>query len=107
MSTPRIHEDPKMYCPTTPGADTVRNDWFNLGVNVYRPGTVARAHQHDRPQFYAVFAGKAKMTVGQEEKVVAKGGWVFVPAGVDHSHEVVGDEPFAYLLIGGGPPQSA
>ena len=46
------------------------------------------------------------MKVGDEVRIVEKGTWVFTPPGVEHYHEVIGDEDFAYILIGGGPTQA-
>ncbi len=83
-----------------PGASTA--DRF-LGVNVFGPGGVYESHVHETPMFYYVLTGTAKMRVGEEERVVGKGAWVYTPPGLPHYTENVGDDDLAYILFGGNP----
>ena len=85
------------------GRETVAKDWFFLGVNVFGPGGSYETHKHKCPQFYYILSGRAKMRVGDGERIVEKGTRVFTPPRIEHYHENIGDEDFAYILIGGGP----
>ena len=83
-----------------PGQDTI-DTW--IGVNTFGPGGVYESHDHETSQFFLVLSGTGKVRVGDEERIVEKGAWVFTPPGMPHYVENVGDEDFAYLLIGGNP----
>ena len=83
-----------------PGSDTF--DRF-LGVNTFGPGGVYESHPHETPMFYYVLRGTAKMRVGDEERIVGPGAWVYTPPGEPHYTENVGEDDMAYLLIGGNP----
>jgi mannose-6-phosphate isomerase-like protein (cupin superfamily) len=74
-----------------------------IGVNTFAPGGVYESHPHETSMFYYVLKGTAKMRVGDEERIVGKGAWVFTPAGLPHYTENVGDDDMAYILFGGNP----
>ena len=74
-----------------------------LGVNVFKPGGIYEAHAHQTPMYYYVIAGEGIMRVGDEERVVGKGAWIYTPPGLKHYTENTGDEDFAYLFFGGNP----
>jgi mannose-6-phosphate isomerase-like protein (cupin superfamily) len=74
-----------------------------MGANSFAPGGVYEAHRHKTPQFYYVLSGRAKVRVGDEERIAVKGTWVFTPPGVDHYVENIGKTPFTYILMGGNP----
>ena len=86
-----------------PGASTFARF---LGVNTFGPGGVYEAHAHETPMFYYVLKGRAKMRVGDEERIVEKGAWVYTPPGLAHYTENIGDEDLAYILIGGNPERA-
>lgn len=44
-----------------------------------------------------VLRGRAKVVIGDEEFEVEAGNTVFIPAGVPHSYQSVGEEPFEFL----------
>ena len=81
-----------------PGADTYDR---LLGVNTFGPGGVYEAHAHETPMYYYVLKGKALMRIGDEERVVGEGSWVYTPPGLKHYTENVGDDDLAYLFFGG------
>ncbi len=83
-----------------PGSSTY--DRF-LGVNTFGPGGVYETHAHESPMFYYVLRGTAKMRVGDEERVVGKGAWVYTPPGLKHYTENVGNDDLSYILFGGNP----
>ena len=44
------------------------------------------------------------MRVGDEERVVGKGAWIYTPVGLKHYTKNTGDdEDFAYIYFGGNP----
>ena len=86
-----------------PGASTSA---LFLGVNTFGPGGVYESHAHETPMFYYVLRGRAKMRVGDEERIVEAGAWVYTPPGLEHYTENIGDEDLAYLLFGGNPKDS-
>ena len=67
-------------------------------------GTLLGSRQLDMGNSgYYVLTGTAKMRVGDEERIVGKGAWVYTPPGLEHYTENVGDDDLAYLLFGGNP----
>jgi len=76
-----------------------------MGANSFAPGGVYETHKHRTFQFYYILSGKAKVKVGEEERIAEKGTWIFIPPGVDHYIENTGKEDFTYILIGGQPPK--
>ena len=77
------------------------NMW--MGANSFAPGGVYEAHKHETFQYFYVIAGKARVIVGGEERIVQRGTWISVPPLVDHHMVNIGDEPFTYILVGENP----
>jgi hypothetical protein len=46
-----------------------------------------------------VLAGRARVVIGEETSEVKKDDVVFIPGGVPHSYEALGDEPFEFLCV--------
>ena len=46
-----------------------------------------------------VLSGSAKVVIADEEKIAKKDDILFIPAGVPHSYEVVGDEDYEFLCL--------
>ena len=46
-----------------------------------------------------VLKGSAKVVIGEEQTVAKKDDVLFIPAGVPHSYEVVGDEDYEFLCL--------
>jgi mannose-6-phosphate isomerase-like protein (cupin superfamily) len=74
-----------------------------LGVNTFGPGGEYQAHEHQTPMYYYVIKGRGIMRVGDEERVVGRGAWIYTPVGLKHYTKNTGDEDFAYILFGGNP----
>jgi len=89
-----------------PGNNTV-DTWIGvnspliLGVNVFGLGGYYEGHKHETSQFFYIIAGKARVKVGDEEKIAEKDTWVFTPPDVEHSIVNIGDQDLAYITIGG------
>jgi mannose-6-phosphate isomerase-like protein (cupin superfamily) len=70
---------------------------INIGVNSFAPGGVYEAHKHKSPAFYYVISGRARVRVGDEERVVGPGTWVVTPPHTPHSVVNIGKKPFTYI----------
>jgi len=46
-----------------------------------------------------VLGGQAHIRIGAQEYTVREGDAVFIPAGIEHSYDTVGDEPFAFICV--------
>ena len=68
-------------------------------LNVTLSGYTVPLHSHPHEQIGMVYRGKAKLRIGNEERVVRKGDFYRIPANVPHSDTAIGDEPFVMLDI--------
>lgn len=62
-------------------------------------GHTVPLHSHPHEQIGIVYAGKAKLRIGDEERIVQKGDFYCIPANIPHSDSCIGDEPFVMLDI--------
>lgn len=73
---------------------------LQVGHHAFEPGITHDLHTHDTwEQFYFVISGNAKITVGEETRVVGPGASAYVPPGMPHSFEPA-DGPLELLVIG-------
>lgn len=63
------------------------------------PGSNVPAHSHPHQQMGMVYAGKARMRIGEESRIVEKGDFCIMPPDVEHEAACAGDEPFIMLDI--------
>jgi quercetin dioxygenase-like cupin family protein len=63
------------------------------------PGHSVSTHSHPHEQIGMVYRGKAVLRIGGQEKIVKKGDFYCIPAGVSHGDTCIGDEPFVMLDI--------
>jgi len=68
-------------------------------LNATLPGYTVPIHSHPHEQIGMVYAGKALLRIGEEERVVGKGDFYCIPANVPHGDTCIGDEPFVMLDI--------
>jgi quercetin dioxygenase-like cupin family protein len=68
-------------------------------LNITLPGHTVPLHSHPHEQIGMVYGGKAKLRIGDEERVVEKGDFYCIPANVPHSDTAIGNEPFIMLDI--------
>lgn len=68
-------------------------------LNATLPGHTVPLHSHPQEQIGMVYSGKARLCIGEEERLVKKGNFYCIPANVPHSDTCVGDEPFVMLDI--------
>jgi quercetin dioxygenase-like cupin family protein len=74
-----------------------------LGLNCFEPGQIQSIHAHSgADKFYFVLTGKARFTVGEEEREAGPGTVVVAPAGIPHGVTNTGSERLS-LLVGIAP----
>jgi len=70
---------------------------FSVTRYVYPPGTRFGAHSHTMDKIDAVLSGRFRMGVEGGTVDLEAGDRLFVPAGLVHTAEVVGDRPVVSL----------
>jgi quercetin dioxygenase-like cupin family protein len=68
-------------------------------LNATLPGHTVPRHSHPHEQIGMVYSGKAKLCIGDEERIVQKGDFYCIPSNVPHSDTCIGTEPFVMLDI--------
>lgn len=68
-------------------------------LNTTLPGYTVPTHSRSHEQIGVVYAGKAVLRIGDEERIVQKGDFYCIPSHVPHSDTCIGDEPFVMLDI--------
>lgn len=68
-------------------------------LNKTLPGHSVPMHSHPHEQIGMVYAGKARLRIGHEERIVQKGDFYCIPANIPHSDTCIGDMPFVMLDI--------
>ena len=63
------------------------------------PGHAVPVHAHPHEQISVVYSGRARLRIGDQERVVGKGDFYRIPANVPHTDTCLGDEPFVMLDI--------
>lgn len=66
---------------------------YRVSRYVYPPGTYFPNHIHGIDKIDAVFSGRFRMTMEDQDVILEAGDSIAVPRSVVHSAEVVGDEP--------------
>lgn len=62
-----------------------------------QPGGGMPNHTNEVEHEQLVLSGRARVGIGDEVYEVEKDNVVFIPAGVAHWYESIGDEPFAFI----------
>lgn len=68
-------------------------------LNDTLPGHTVPLHSHPHEQVGMVYDGKAKLRIGDEERIVQKGDFYRIPGNVPHGDTCIGDGPFVMLDI--------
>ncbi len=68
-------------------------------LNATLPGHTVPLHSHPHEQIGMVYAGKAILRIGNEERIVQKGDFYCIPSNIPHSDTCIGDELFVMLDI--------
>ena len=77
----------------------LRGEKMMMVLNATLPGHSVPSHSHPHEQIGIVYAGKAILKIGEEERLVKKGDFYCIPSNVPHSDTTIGDEPFIMLDI--------
>ena len=70
---------------------------YSVERYVHSPGTYFPMHTHEQDRIDAVAYGHLRVTIGNDEDLLGAGDCVYLPRGVEHSAEVVGDEAVVNL----------
>ncbi|MCJ7629578.1 MAG: cupin domain-containing protein [Longimicrobiales bacterium] len=70
---------------------------FALRKFIMEPGGGMPLHTNTVEHEQYVLRGRARVVIGDELLEVEKDDVVFIPGGVPHSYEALGDEPFEFL----------
>ncbi len=68
-------------------------------LNATLPGHTVPLHSHLHEQIGMVYDGKAKLRIGDEQRIVQKGDFYRIPANVPHGDTCIGNVPFVMLDI--------
>ncbi|HEY69264.1 MAG TPA: cupin domain-containing protein [Anaerolineae bacterium] len=87
-----------------PGLETtiltgLHGERMMMVLNVTLPGCTVPIHTHPHEQIGMVYAGRAKLRIGDEERIVEQGDFYCIPADVPHGDTCLGDDPFVMLDI--------
>ncbi|MGD8554920.1 MAG: cupin domain-containing protein [Anaerolineales bacterium] len=99
-----IDPEQALWFSQMPGLETkiligLHGEKMMMVLNATLPGHTVPMHAHPHEQIGMVYAGKARLTIGDEERVVQKGDFYCIPANVRHGDTCIGDEPFVMLDI--------
>ena len=91
----------------TAGTNTTRQvlwaseEMPNFAMRKFRiePGGSMPAHTNSVEHEQYVLRGKARIGLGEETIEVQQDDVIFIPAGLPHWYETVGDEPFEFLCM--------
>jgi len=79
------------------GPDEAPN--FALRRFVMEPGGGMPLHTNAVEHEQYVLRGRAHVVIGDDEHEVEAGDVVYIPAGVPHSYDATGEEPFEFLCV--------
>lgn len=94
----------RFITPDTP------NEWIMLPsvavyVNDHQPGETVEFHTHDEDHILVMRSGRMRWTVEGQTLDAGAGDVIVVPAGTDHSFEVLGDQPAKLLCVESPNPE--
>ncbi len=72
---------------------------FAMRRFIMQPGGFMPRHTNTVEHEQYVLRGRARIGIGDEVYEVSAGNVVFIPAGVPHWYQNIGDEPFEFLCI--------
>lgn len=97
-----VNQAPKFL--QVPGLETtiltgLQGEQMMMVLNATLPGYTVPLHSHAHEQIGMVHSGKARLRIGDEERIAQKGDFYCIPANVAHSDTCIGDEPFVMLDV--------
>lgn len=77
----------------------LKGDQFSQGyVVIYKDGGIP-AHSHPTVESYTILRGKGVMTVGDEERLLEEGDYVFIPKDIPHALHNCGDDELHMMFV--------
>lgn len=95
-NAPRLTQMPGLETTIITG---LHGEKMMMVLNATLPGHTVPEHSHPHEQIGMVYAGRAMLRIGTEERDVQRGDFYCIPANVPHSDTGLGDEPFVMLDI--------
>ena len=95
-NAPQITQRPGLKTTILTGLD---GEKMMMVLNATLPGHTVPIHSHPHEQVGMIYAGKALLRIGNEEKIVEKGDFYCIPANIPHGDTCLGDESFVMLDI--------
>lgn len=77
---------------STAEGPTIKGVKIEVGRYRFEAGTGAKPHQHPQEQVITVLAGKLRVRVGNEERVLGPGDAVLIPSNTEHEARTVDGE---------------
>jgi quercetin dioxygenase-like cupin family protein len=77
----------------------VHGEKMMMVLNETLPDHSVPLHSHPHEQVGIVYDGKAKLRIGDEERIVQKGDFYRIPGNVPHGDTCIGNRPFVMLDI--------
>jgi quercetin dioxygenase-like cupin family protein len=93
---PRLTQMPGLETTILTG---LHGERMMMALNATLPGHTVPMHSHPHEQIGVVYAGRATLRIGDEERIVEKGDFYFIPANVPHSDTCIGEDPFVMVDI--------
>ena len=72
---------------------------FSVNVIHFGKGVRNKFHAHDGEQILIVTAGKGIVATEEEERMVAVGDVILIPAGERHRHGATADSEFSHIYV--------
>jgi quercetin dioxygenase-like cupin family protein len=94
--SPRLQPVPGLETTILTGSHGER---MMMALSATAPGQAVALHSHPHEQVGMVYSGKARLRIGDEERVVEQGDFYCIPASVPHGDTCLGEEPFVMLDI--------
>ena len=85
--------------------ELIRVPAMSAGLYVLQPGEPDKQGPHKEDELYYVVGGRATIRVGTEDKPVAPGSAIFVPAGTEHHFHSITSE--LQVLVVFAPAENA
>jgi len=87
-----------------PGLETtiltgLHGEKMMMTLNATLPGNTVPIHTHPHDQIGMVYAGKAILRIGNEERVVEEGDFYCIPENTPHGDTCIGEKAFVMLDI--------
>jgi quercetin dioxygenase-like cupin family protein len=77
--------------------EQVEGEKIRIAFIIKKRGTGSRQHHHPNEQMFYILKGGLKAKVGDQEKIVRKGGVIHIPPNVVHQTIAIAEEDCIYI----------